>query len=155
MKRVGLCIFALLLLILPAQAQGRKPAQQQLIRLQAATFDPLVDGEPIAAIGPQAIEDAVILALVSVTVVADEWAAELLPRGVHCLSCHLVLHPEGYAKWTAKFDERGNRVERAFFGIGGEPTTFSGWFREVVTYDQSTGRRLRTVHYNVRGQVVK
>jgi Subtilase family len=58
MKRVGLCIFVLFLLILPAQAQGRAPAQPQLIRLQTATFDPLADGEPSAAIGPQALETA-------------------------------------------------------------------------------------------------
>jgi hypothetical protein len=51
-------MFVLLLLIVPAQAQGREPGQQQLIRLQAATFDPLADGEPTAAIGPQALEAA-------------------------------------------------------------------------------------------------
>jgi hypothetical protein len=58
MKRVGLSIFILLLLILPAQAQGREPAQQQFIRLQTATFDPLADGEPSAASDSQALETA-------------------------------------------------------------------------------------------------
>lgn len=54
--------------------------------------------EAFTLIGPQVMEEAVILALAPVTVAADEWAAELLPRGVYCMSCHMVLHPEKAAQ---------------------------------------------------------
>lgn len=54
--------------------------------------------EAFKLIGPQMIEDAVILVLTPVAVAADEWAAELLPRGVHYMICHLVLHPEKAAQ---------------------------------------------------------
>ncbi len=50
--------------------------------------------EAFTRIGPQAVEDAVILVLAPVTAVADQWAAELLPPSVHFMSCHIVLHPE-------------------------------------------------------------
>jgi len=54
--------------------------------------------EAFTLIGPQVAAEAVILALAPVTVAADEWAAELLPPGIHCMSCHLVLHPEQAAQ---------------------------------------------------------
>jgi prephenate dehydrogenase len=50
--------------------------------------------EAFQLIGPQLIEDAVILAFTPVAVAVDEWAAELLPQGVHHMICHLVLHSE-------------------------------------------------------------
>jgi len=54
--------------------------------------------EAFTLIGPQVFEDAVILALTPAAVAADKWAAELLPRGVHGMSCHMVLHPEKAAQ---------------------------------------------------------
>ncbi len=54
--------------------------------------------EALQVVGPQMIEDAVILAFTPVAVAANEWAAELLPRGVHHMSCHLVLHAEKAAQ---------------------------------------------------------
>jgi len=54
--------------------------------------------EAFQLIGPQLNEDAVILVLTPVAVAADEWAAELLPRGVHYMICHLVLHSEKAAQ---------------------------------------------------------
>jgi prephenate dehydrogenase len=50
--------------------------------------------EAFGLIGPQLGEDAVVLALSPVAAAVDKWAAELLPQGVHCMSCHLVLHPD-------------------------------------------------------------
>jgi prephenate dehydrogenase len=54
--------------------------------------------EAFTLIGPQVIEDAVVLTLTPVATAADEWAAELLPKTVHSMSCHLVLHPEKAAQ---------------------------------------------------------
>ncbi len=54
--------------------------------------------EALQLIGPQLPEDAVILILTPVAVAADQWAAELLPRGVHYMICHLVLHSEKAAQ---------------------------------------------------------
>ena len=54
--------------------------------------------EALKLIGPQVIEDAVILVLTPVAVEAQGWAAELLPRGVHHMICHLVLHSEKAAQ---------------------------------------------------------
>jgi prephenate dehydrogenase len=50
--------------------------------------------EAFQRIGPQLIEDTVVLVLAPVAAAVDEWAAELLPRGVHYMICHLVLHAE-------------------------------------------------------------
>ncbi len=54
--------------------------------------------EAFQLIGPQLIEDAVILVFAPVAVAVDEWAAELLPRGVYHMTCHLVLHAEKAAQ---------------------------------------------------------
>ena len=60
-----------------------------------------------------------------------------------------------YAGWTTRYDVRGNIIEKAWFGVGNEPMSPFGFAREVSEYDLANGERLRTVHYDIDGNVIK
>ena len=46
-------------------------------------------------------------------------------------------HKDGYARCTAKYDERGNRTEVAYFDEAGRPTRHKdGYARFTAKYDE-------------------
>ena len=51
------------------------------------------------------------------------------------------LDKNGYAAWTATYDERGNRTSMSCFGIQGEPVIAPtlGYHRILTKYDQNWG----------------
>jgi hypothetical protein len=62
---------------------------------------------------------------------------------------------DGYAKWTAKYDERGNQVEAAFFGVDGAPVSRAGgYFKRVDKYDDR-GNRIERAWFGTQAEPVE
>lgn len=64
-----------------------------------------------------------------------------------------VLHAQGYHRFTIRFDEQGNPVETAYFGIDGKPVIPNppGWSRMSQSYNDK-GRLVRTTYFGSDGQ---
>jgi tRNA A-37 threonylcarbamoyl transferase component Bud32 len=60
--------------------------------------------------------------------------------------------PQGYHRYTVRYDARGNSIEEAFFGLKGEPVVPTwGYHRWVGRYDEN-GRRVEQAHFGVSGE---
>ena len=59
---------------------------------------------------------------------------------------------EGFAKWTARFNARGNQVEQTYFGIDGQPAlgpnALAGWASKFDV----RGNRVETTYFGIDGQ---
>ena len=61
------------------------------------------------------------------------------------------MHKDGYAKFTAKYDERGNQTEGIYFGVDGKPClSKDGYAKRAMDYDEN-GNWLRTHLFDVEG----
>jgi hypothetical protein len=62
------------------------------------------------------------------------------------------LHKEGYHRWIASYDERGNQVEGALFGPDGEPYLYKdGYHRWTISYDEE-GKCLAAAYFGLDGK---
>ena len=83
-------------------------------------------------------------------------------------------HPDGYAKVTMEYDDRGNEIEQTYFGIDGKPTALEGddpydssvktwhengevatqtWFYRIKEHPD--GYAKRTVKIDERGNIIE
>ena len=58
----------------------------------------------------------------------------------------------GAAKWTARFDDRDNQIERAFFGLQGQPVVLKDGFARWTARFDDCGHRLEEAYFGVDGK---
>ena len=65
-----------------------------------------------------------------------------------------ALHKNGYARWKARFDDRHNRIEEAYFGTDDKPIVQKdGFSRWTAKYDER-GRRVEEAYFGIDGKPV-
>lgn len=65
-----------------------------------------------------------------------------------------VLVEKSYHKWTAKYDGFDNLLERAYFGVKGDPTHYDGYHKVVRKYDAGSQLQTEVAYYGTKGESV-
>ena len=61
------------------------------------------------------------------------------------------LSNDGYAKFTAKYDDRGNQIETAFYGVDGKPCLSNDGFAKMTAKYDDRGNCIRIFVYDTVG----
>ena len=62
-----------------------------------------------------------------------------------------TLHKDGFARWTARYNEGGEAIEKAYFGVDGHPTLLKeGFARWTARFDEH-GNQVETEYFGIDG----
>lgn len=143
MKRVISLISVVLgVLLLPSLVEGQMPDDRQVIRLQVATFDPLVDGEPslVVPVAPAVVPDNPYYIIQFTGPVEAVWIAQLEQLGATVLgyipeNAHIVrVQPEDVERVRSMYAVRWMGPYRAGYKLA--PALATG--PALVSEDVST-----------------